>query len=79
MADIDAGYKFGDFGWIKSPTLKLNISNLTNEQYRSASSIQTNTLATQLVGTTTKSGTNTVFYYLGAPRLTSLTLSADFE
>lgn len=77
--DVDAGYKFGDFGWIKSPTLKLNISNLTNEQYRSASSIQTNVLATQLVGTTTKSGTNTVFYYLGAPRLTSLTLSADFE
>ena len=79
MADIDAGYTFGNFGWIKSPTLKLNISNVTNEQYRSASSIQTNTLATQLVGTTTKSGTNTVFYYLGAPRLTSLTLSADFE
>jgi iron complex outermembrane receptor protein len=77
--DIDAGYKFDNFGWIKSPTLKLNVSNFTNAQYRSASSIQTNTLATQLVGTTTRSGTNTVFYYLGAPRLTSLTLSADFE
>lgn len=79
MADIDAGYKFSDFGWIKSPTLKLNVANVTNTQYRSASSIQTNTLATQLVGTTARSGTNTVFYYLGAPRLTSLTLSADFE
>jgi iron complex outermembrane receptor protein len=77
--DLDAGYKFGDFGFVKSPQLSLNISNIGNVKYRSASSIITNAAATKLNGSGASYAANTEFYYLGAPRLTSLTLSANFE
>ena len=67
-ADFDAGYKFGDFTFVKNTQLRLNVSNLGNTKYRNPSS------GTVL---TSPTGTN-VFYYLGAPRFFSATLSADF-
>lgn len=78
-ADLDAGYKFANIGLMKNVQLKLNISNLTNTHYRSASSIITNAAATTLKGSNANYSASTEFYYLGAPRLTTLTLSADFE
>ncbi len=66
-ADFDAGYKFTNFGFIKSPQLRFNVSNVGDAKYRNPSS------GTVLVST----GTN-VFYYLGAPRFFSVSLSADF-
>lgn len=63
--DFDAGYRFDDFDFMKKPTLRLNVSNLFNRQYRNASSLQTSASAG-------------VYYYLGAPRLISMTFSADF-
>lgn len=80
--DLDAGYKFANWGMLKSPQLRLNISNLNSKQYRSASSVITNAAATPLRttnGTTATYSPSTEFYYLGAPRLTSLTFSVDFE
>lgn len=64
--DFDAGYRFNDMYFIKKPTLRLNISNLLDRKYRNAASLQTS------------ASTSTVYYYLGAPRLISLTFSADF-
>lgn len=74
VGDLDAGYKFGDFGMVKNTKLALNISNIGNVRYRNPSSgTVTNAVAYQ--GSTVSAPT----YYLGAPRLTTLTLSADFE
>jgi iron complex outermembrane receptor protein len=73
LADFDAGYKLGDFGFAKNAMLRLNISNLTNQKYRNPSSGSVlNAVAAGGVAA------GTVFYYLGAPRLVSLSLSADF-
>lgn len=76
-ADFDAGYKFGDFAFVKNSLVRLNISNIGNTKYRNPSS------GTVLNGqpVVTSGGTQaagSVFYYLGAPRFTSITLSADF-
>jgi iron complex outermembrane receptor protein len=72
-AEFDAGYKFGDFAFAKNTLVRLNISNLGNTKYRTPSS--NTVLNAQAYGTQTA---GTVFYYLGAPRFTSITLSADF-
>ena len=72
-ADFDAGYKFGDFTFVKNTMLRLNVSNLGNTKFRNPSS--GTVLNAVAVGTQAAS---TVFYYLGAPRFTSITLSADF-
>jgi len=81
--DLDAGYKFGNWGpQLKNAQLRLSISNIGNTKYRSASSILTNTQATPLRttnGSTATQNASTEFYYLGAPRFTSLTFSIDFE
>jgi len=72
LFDVDMGYKFADAGMLKNPMIRMNISNLTGEQYRNPSSGQTNAVA---YGTRSA---QTVSYYLGAPRMLSLTFSADF-
>ena len=72
-ADFDAGYKFGNFTFVKNTQLRLNVSNLGNTKFRNPSS--GTVLNATAVGTQTAS---TVFYYLGAPRFFSMTLSADF-
>ncbi|ALS59348.1 TonB-dependent receptor [Pandoraea norimbergensis] len=65
--DLDAGYRFNNTFFFKNPTVRVNVSNLFNRQYRNPSSVQ--------VG----GGSGTVYYYLGAPRLLSVSLSADFQ
>ncbi|WMW81050.1 TonB-dependent receptor [Undibacterium cyanobacteriorum] len=73
LLGLDAGYQFPKSDLYKKLTLRLSISNLLNEKYRNASSNSvTNAKA---VGSFAASS---VFYYMGAPRLTSVTLSADF-
>lgn len=70
---LDAGYQFANNGWLKKPTLRLSVSNLFNEKYRNPSSFNvTNALAYGAAGA------KTVFYYMGAPRFTSVTFQADF-
>lgn len=73
IVDFDAGYQFPNWGMMKKPTLRLNVSNIFNEQYRNPSSA-TLTNAKAINGV----AAGTVFYYLGAPRFTSVTFSADF-
>ncbi|MFZ6722103.1 TonB-dependent receptor [Undibacterium sp. Ji49W] len=73
VLDFDAGYQFPNWGMMKKPTVRLNVSNILNEQYRNPSSAT-------ILNTKAVNGVNasTAFYYLGAPRFTSITLSADF-
>ena len=59
--------------FIKSPQLRLNVSNLGNTKYRNPSSGFI--LNAKPVGTL---AAGNVFYYLGSPRFFSVTLSADF-
>lgn len=69
---FDAGYTFANYGILKRPKLTLNWSNITNKQYRNASS-------TSITNTTAYPGISagTLRYYLGAPRFASVTLSVD--
>ena len=74
LVDFDAGYKLADFDFLKNPLLRLNVSNISNERYRNPNSGSvTNAVA---VGAR---AAQTVFYYMGAPRLLSVTFSADFQ
>ncbi|MGZ3184477.1 MAG: TonB-dependent receptor [Telluria sp.] len=69
---LDGGYTFPNFGVIKRPKLTFNISNLTNKQYRNPSS-------TTVTNTTPINGfSQTLRYYLGAPRFVSATFSMDW-
>ncbi|MFZ6864259.1 TonB-dependent receptor [Undibacterium sp. Ji67W] len=73
LLGLDAGYQFPNYGWMKKPTLRLNVSNLTNKQYRNPSSFN----VTNAVATPTYAKQN-VYYYVGAPRFTSVTFSVDY-
>ncbi|NDI84891.1 TonB-dependent receptor [Undibacterium crateris] len=73
LVGFDAGYQFPNTGWMKKPTLRLNVANLLDKQYRNPSSF--NVTNAKAYGS---AGAKTVFYYLGAPRFTSITFSADF-
>ncbi|MBP9061652.1 MAG: TonB-dependent receptor, partial [Rhodoferax sp.] len=72
--DFDAGYNFGNFGSLSNVQLRFNITNIADAQYRSPTS--GSVVNTVKVGATNPS---TVFYYLGAPRFTAISLSADFK
>jgi iron complex outermembrane receptor protein len=71
---IDGGYTFANFSFLKRPKLSFNLSNITNKQYRNASST-TITNTNPVPGVTTSVGLQR--YYLGAPRFASVTLSID--
>jgi iron complex outermembrane receptor protein len=62
--DLDAGYRFGNMGVLKNPTIKLNVSNMFNTSYRIPTSSKVN-------------AADTVRYNLGAPRSAAVTLQVD--
>jgi iron complex outermembrane recepter protein len=64
--DLYAGYKLESGALIKNPIVKLNVSNLFNREYMSPTGSSNSYSAT---------GTR---YYIGAPRMTSISLQADF-
>lgn len=77
--DLDLGYKFADMGIVKSPTLRLNVSNIGNTKYRNPSSgTGANAVNYVISGVGTVNGSAPT-YYLGAPRLITLSLTADFQ
>lgn len=70
---IDGGYKFADWGYAKNPKITFNASNIFSKEYYNPSS--------QSVTNARAYGTyaaKNVFYYAGAPRFVSATLSVDF-
>ena len=73
LCDFDAGYQFPSSGMFKNPTVRLNISNLFDEQYR-------NPASNSVTNATTVNGiaASSVYYYLGAPRLISASFQVDF-
>lgn len=78
--DLDAGYTFPNWGMLVNPKLRLNIANLGDKRARAGvSSIISNAAATSLQGSGANWSGSTAFYYLLAPRLTTLTFSVDFQ
>lgn len=73
VGSFDAGYRLGDLAGARNVQLRLNVSNIGDVRYRNPSS-GTVINAVPVGG----ASASTVFYYLGAPRLLALTLSADF-
>jgi iron complex outermembrane receptor protein len=82
MADFDAGYNFGEVSFASNVQLRLNVSNIGNAKYRNLSSGSVTNA--QKYNTTLSDGSaysvasSGVFYYVGAPRFASISLSADF-
>ncbi|XHS76356.1 TonB-dependent receptor [Burkholderiaceae bacterium UC74_6] len=77
--DLEGGYKLGDFGMMKAAQVRVNVTNITNKRYLSPSSgilLNAKTYVTPTNVSYTSSG---AFYYEGAPRMATITLSADFQ
>ena len=72
LVDFDAGYRFGDVGIARNAVVRFNVSNATDQQYRNPTGSTTNAV------TVGGQSASSPFYYLGAPRFTSVSLSADF-
>jgi iron complex outermembrane receptor protein len=74
--DFDAGYKFQSFAFMKSPTVRLNVSNLFNANYLNENSGS----GSNIYATTDASykGGGTPAYYVGAPRFVSVSFASDF-
>jgi len=74
--DFNAGYRFGNAGFLKNPTIRLNVSNLFNAKYLIENAGSGSNIYTTINTSTAGGGVPT--YYVGAPRFTSMSLSADF-
>jgi iron complex outermembrane receptor protein len=72
--NLSVGYKLPSSTFFKTPEVRLNIDNLTNTEYKRIGSPSGSSFVTRSVGT----GASTVYYYIGAPRFTSVTLRSDF-
>jgi iron complex outermembrane receptor protein len=80
--DLNAALQLPSDRLFKSPTVRLNVSNITSKQFLlansgSGSSITTNAFALSNSGLTVPSG-GTPSVYGGAPRFISVTLQSDF-
>ena len=68
--DFNAAYKLPSDGFFKNPVLRLNVSNLTNKQFLTASLGSGSSIAINAAGNP--------YVYPGAPRFFSVTGQADF-
>lgn len=78
VTDLNLGYRLPTITtWIKSVTLRANVSNIFNKQYLTISSGSGSSFGTTAayLGQTNNSQP---FYYVGAPRFSSLSLTAEF-
>jgi iron complex outermembrane receptor protein len=76
--DAAMGYKLPDLGALKSPVIRLTVTNIGNKPYISTlSAAQPNAVATKGInGTVMPAGVPT--YYIGATRAALLTISTEF-
>lgn len=68
--DFNGGYRLESSGMFKNPTIRLNISNLTDQRYLLANSGSGSSV--------TPAASKNAAYYVGAPRFVSMTFSTDF-
>ena len=72
--DLNAGYLFGTFGFVKNVTLRANWSNIFNERYLALNAGSGSLFTTNATGT----GAQAPQYFAGAPRFFSASISAEF-
>ncbi len=72
--DFNAGYRFRNVEILKNPTLRLSVTNVTNEKYLVLTGPSGSLFVTNTVGT----GAGTPTFYVGAPRYFTASLSAEF-
>ncbi len=75
--DLNAGYRFENGTFFKSPTVRLNVSNLFNKNYLIANSGSGSNITTSTTASSSQGG-GFPSYYVGAPRFVSMTFSTDF-
>ena len=77
--DLESGYKVGNLGFLSNAQVRLNVANLMSAQFRNPSSgtVLNSKAYTNSANYTYNAGS--VFYYLGAPRLITMSFSADFQ
>lgn len=72
--DFNAGYRFADMGPLRSPTIRVNVSNILDRRYLSLNSGS----GSQYTANATGTGASAPQYYVGAPRFASVTLTGEF-
>ncbi|MCQ8278922.1 TonB-dependent receptor [Acetobacteraceae bacterium KSS8] len=78
-ANLGMGYEFGKFGFMKSPKIQLNLSNLGNAQYLSGvASVVSNVRAYRGVYGTPIAAGGQPTYYIGPSFAAILTMSSAF-
>jgi iron complex outermembrane receptor protein len=76
--DLSLGYRLPDIGALKSPSIRVNMTNLGNDAYiASVAGFTPNALPTRGINGTTIAGANPI-YYVGAPLTVMATLRTDF-
>jgi iron complex outermembrane receptor protein len=74
---IDGGFKFANWGYAKNPKITFNASNIFSKEYYNPSSQSVTNAKAYGTGASLVTA-KTVYYYAGAPRFVSATLSVDF-
>jgi iron complex outermembrane receptor protein len=72
--DLNAGYRFGDFGLVRNLLVRANISNILNKRYLALNAGSGSLFTTNATGT----GAQAPVYYMGSPRFSSMSVSAEF-
>ena len=72
--DLNAGYLFGNLSGLRNITLRGNVSNLGDRKYLALNAGSGSLFTTNATGT----GAQAPAYYAGAPRFSSVSLSAEF-
>lgn len=72
--DLNAGYRFGDFGFVRNVTVRANLSNVFDKSYLALNAGSGSLFTTNATGT----GAQAPQYYQGAPRFSSISISAEF-
>ena len=72
--DLNGGYLFGNIGGLRNITLRANVSNLFDKKYLALNAGSGSLFTTNATGT----GAQAPVYYAGAPRFSSMSLSAEF-
>jgi iron complex outermembrane receptor protein len=75
--DLNAGYRFENGTFFKSPTVRLNVSNLFNKNYLIANSGSGSNITTSTTAPSSQGG-GFPSYYVGAPRFVSMSFGTDF-
>ena len=72
--DLNAGYRFGDFGFVRNVLVRANISNIFDRRYLALNAGSGSLFTTNATGT----GAQTPAYFMGSPRFSSMSVSAEF-